>query len=348
MINLRDKGAQLWEGWNRPKRVTFAVIAVAMVGLLPFGGDFSFTSILNTPVSSYQSVLVYPVGMFVLMALGLNIVVGKSGLLDLGYVAFFAIGGYTAGILGIHTHLNTWEILPIGMGMAMIAGVLLGLPTLRLRGDYLAIVTLGFGEIVRIVALNTQSIGASTGIPSIPTPPRTFGLKFDIVHNNSYFWVVLTLILLVIWMIRRFTVRRPGRAWEAIRQDEDVAILMGVPILRYKVWSFSIGAAIGGAAGVIFASKTQYVAPNMFTFNVSVLILSCVVFGGMGNIWGVIVGGVILAYLPERIRFISNARQLVFGIALVVIMNVRPDGLLPRKKREKLGAVKEVKEVPND
>jgi len=348
MINLRDKGAQLWEGWNRPKRVTFAVIAVAMVGLLPFGGDFSFTSILNTPVSSYQSVLVYPVGMFVLMALGLNIVVGKSGLLDLGYVAFFAIGGYTAGILGIHTHLNTWEILPIGMGMAMIAGVLLGLPTLRLRGDYLAIVTLGFGEIVRIVALNTQSIGASTGIPSIPTPPRTFGLKFDIVHNNSYFWVVLTLILLVIWMIRRFTVRRPGRAWEAIRQDEDVAILMGVPILRYKVWSFSIGAAIGGAAGVIFASKTQYVAPNMFTFNVSVLILSCVVFGGMGNIWGVIVGGVILAYLPERIRFISNARQLVFGIALVVIMNVRPDGLLPRKKREKLGTVKEVKEVPND
>ena len=347
MINLRDKGAQLWEGWNRPKRVTFAVIAVAIVGLLPFGGDFSFTSILNTPVSSYQSVLVYPVGMFVLMALGLNIVVGKSGLLDLGYVAFFAIGAYTAGVLGIHTHLNTWEILPIGMGMAMIAGVLLGLPTLRLRGDYLAIVTLGFGEIVRIVALNTQSIGASTGIPSIPTPPKTFGLKFDIVHNNSYFWVVLILILLVIWMIRRFTVRRPGRAWEAIRQDEDVAILMGVPILRYKVWSFSIGAAIGGAAGVIFASKTQYVAPNMFTFNVSVLILSCVVIGGMGNIWGVIVGGVILAYLPERIRFISNARQLVFGIALVVIMNVRPDGLLPRKKREKLGAVKEAKEVPN-
>jgi len=156
------------------------------------------------------------------------------------------------------------------------------------------------------------------------------------------------LILLVIWMVRRFTVRRPGRAWEAIRQDEDVAILMGVPILRYKIWSFSIGAAIGGAAGVVFASKSMYVAPNMFTFNVSILILSCVVFGGMGNIWGVILGATILAYLPERIRFISNARQFVFGLALVIIMNVRPDGLLPRKKREKLGAVKEMKEVPND
>ncbi len=340
MVNLRDKGAELWEGWNRSQRIAFVIILIAVVGLLPFGGDFTFTSFLNTPISSYQAVLVYPVGMYVLMALGLNIVVGKSGLLDLGYVAFFAIGAYTAGILGTKTHLNTWEILPLGMAAAMLAGVLLGLPTLRLRGDYLAIVTLGFGEIVRIIALNTQAIGASTGIPSIPTPPKTFGLKFDIVHSNSYFWVVLVMILLVIWMIRRFTIRRPGRAWEAIRQDEDVAILMGVPILRYKIWSFSIGAAIGGAAGVIFASKTQYVAPNMFTFNVSILILSCVVFGGMGNMWGVILGGVLLAYLPERIRFISNARQLVFGVALVLIMNIRPDGLLPRKKREKLSVKK--------
>jgi branched-chain amino acid transport system permease protein len=139
-------------------------------------------------------------------------------------------------------------------------------------------------------------------------------------------------------MIRRFTARRPGRAWEAIRQDEDVAMLMGVPVLRYKIWSFSIGAAVGGAAGVIFASKAMFVAPDMFTFNVSVLILSCVVFGGMGNIWGVIIGATILAYLPERIRFISTARQLVFGLALVIIMNVRPDGLLPRKKREKIKA----------
>ena len=157
---------------------------------------------------------------------------------------------------------------------------------------------------------------------------------------KGFFWIVLIMALLVIWVVRRFTIRRPGRAWEAIRQDEDVAMLMGVPTLRYKIWSFSIGAAIGGAAGVIFASKSMYVAPDMFSFNISVLVLSCVVFGGMGNIWGVIVGGVILAYLPERIRFISDARQLVFGLALVIIMNVRPDGLLPRKKREKIKVAK--------
>jgi branched-chain amino acid transport system permease protein len=347
VINLRDKGAQLWENWNSPKRTSFVLFTIGIVALLPFAGNFAFTNFLNTPISSYQAVLVYPVGMYILMALGLNIVVGKSGLLDLGYVAFFAIGAYTAAILGTHTKLNTWEILPIGMAAAMIAGVLLGLPTLRLRGDYLAIVTLGFGEIVRIVALNSPSIGASTGIPGVPNPPSILGIKFNLDNMKGFFWIVLVLILLVIWMIRRFTARRPGRAWEAIRQDEDVAILMGVPILRYKIWSFSIGAAIGGAAGVVFASKSMYVAPNMFTFNVSILILSCVVFGGMGNIWGVILGSTILAYLPERIRFISNARQFIFGLSLVIIMNVRPDGLLPRKKREKLGAVQEMKEVPN-
>ena len=339
MINLRDKGAEIWERANRIQRTIFVVLLVFLVALLPYAGDFSFTSILNTPISSYEAVLVYPVGMFVLMALGLNIVVGKSGLLDLGYVAFFAIGAYTAAILGTRYHMNTWEVLPIGMALAMISGVILGLPTLRLRGDYLAIVTLGFGEIVRIVAVNTPSIGGPNGIPAVPNPPSILGIEFSLDNLKGFFWIVLVMTLVVIWVVRRFTVRRPGRAWEAIRQDEDVAMLMGVPTLRYKIWAFSIGAAIGGAAGVIFASKSMYVAPDMFSFNISVLVLSCVVFGGIGNIWGVIVGAVILAYLPERIRFISDARQLVFGLALVIIMNVRPDGLLPRKKREKIAKV---------
>jgi len=270
------------------------------------------------------------------MALGLNIVVGKSGLLDLGYVAFFAIGAYTMGILGTTTGLNTWEILPIGIGLAMLSGLILGLPALRLRGDYLAIVTLGFGEIVRIIALNLKQTGGPNGVVGIPNPPAIFGQKFSLDDHAAYFWVIFVMIMLVIWMVRRFTVRRPGRAWEAIRQDEDVAALMGVNLLVYKLWSFSIGAAIGGAAGVIYASKVMFIAPDMFTFNVSVLILACVVFGGMGNMWGVILGASILAYLPERIRFISNSRQLVFGMVLLVIMNVRPDGLLPRKKREKM------------
>jgi branched-chain amino acid transport system permease protein len=311
--NLRDLGANIWEKSNRLQRVAIALITIFLVALLPFAGN----GILATPISAYDAVLVYPVAIFVLMALGLNIVVGKSGMLDLGYVAFFAIGAYTMALMGTLTSLNTWEIMPFGIAFAMIAGVLLGLPTLRVRGDYLAIVTLGFGEIVRLVVLNSTWSKGPNGIAKL------------------FFWVVLIMILLTIWMIRRLSVRRPGRAWEAIRQDEDAAELMGIPTLKYKIWSFTLGAAVGGAAGVLYASKNLYIAPEMFTLNVSVLILACVVLGGIGNIWGVVVGATIIGYLPDRIRFISDARLLVFGIVLVIVMNFRPDGLLPRKKREK-------------
>ncbi|MEN9687251.1 MAG: hypothetical protein RL381_263 [Actinomycetota bacterium] len=335
-FNLRDKGAHIWDGWNRTTRTIFVVAFIGLMALLPFAAEWGPTSFLNTPITSYQNVLVYPVGMFVLMALGLNIVVGKSGLLDLGYVAFFAIGAYSQAILSTLYNWNTWQVLPVGIGFAMLSGVILGLPALRLRGDYLAIITLGFGEIVRIVALNIEITGGPSGVAGIPNPPTIFGLKFDLEHTENFFWLVLVLILLVIWMIRRFTVRRPGRAWEAIRQDEDVAALMGVNTLVYKLWSFVIGAAVGGAAGVIYASKVMVISPDMFKFDVSILILACVVFGGIGNIWGVALGAAILAYLPDRIRFISDLRQLVFGAVLILMMNVRPDGLLPRKKREKI------------
>jgi len=337
--NWRDVGAHLWEHASATERKIIATSLVGLAALLPFMGF----GLLDTPVSDYGAVLVYPVGMFVLMALGLNIVVGKSGLLDLGYVAFFAIGAYTMAILGTRTSLNTWEVMPIGIALAMFAGLILGLPALRLRGDYLAIVTLGFGEIVRISALNTEEIGGPNGIANVPLPPSIGSIKFSLNDQKAFFWVVLIMILLTIWMIRRLSVRRAGRAWEAIRQDEDVAELMGVNTLKYKLWSFSLGAAIGGAAGVLYASKTLFIAPEMFTLNVSILILACVVFGGMGNIWGVMVGAVILAYLPERIRFISDARLLVFGLALVITMNFRPDGILPRKKREKALVKKEDK-----
>jgi branched-chain amino acid transport system permease protein len=279
--------------------------------------------------------------MFVLMSLGLNIVVGKSGMLDLGYVAFFAIGAYTMAILGTTTSLNTWEVMPIGIALSMVAGVLLGIPTLRLRGDYLAIVTLGFGEIVRLVLLNSTWSKGPNGIANVPMPPNIGPLKFELENQKVFFWVVMAMILLTIWMIRRLTVRRPGRAWEAIRQDEDAAELMGVHTLKYKIWSFTLGAAVGGAAGVLYASKNLYIAPEMFTLNVSILILACVVFGGIGNIWGVVIGATILGYLPDRIRFISDARLLVFGLVLVIVMNFRPDGLLPRKKREKAIVKKE-------
>ena len=335
-FNLRDKGAELWAGWSRPVRTIFVVAVIVIIGLIPFAASWGPTSFLNTPITSFQNVLVYPVAMFVMMALGLNIVVGKSGLLDLGYVAFFAIGAYSQGILSTLYGWNTWEVMPFGIGFAMIAGVILGLPALRLRGDYLAIITLGFGEIVRIVAINLHVTGGPNGIPGIPNPPSVFGLHFDLMHPQTFFWLVFAMILLVIWMVRRFTVRRPGRAWEAIRQDEDVAALMGVNTLVYKLWSFVIGAAVGGAAGVIFASKVMVISPDMFKFDVSILILACVVFGGIGNIWGVALGAAILAYLPERIRFLADSRQLVFGLVLILMMNLRPDGLLPRKKREKI------------
>ncbi len=330
-FNLRDFGAGVWERSNRLQRTAIALGTIFLVSLLPFAG----ASFLATPIAAYDAVLVYPVGVFVLMALGLNIVVGKSGMLDLGYVAFFAIGAYTMALMGTHTGLNTWEIMPFGIGFAMLAGVLLGLPTLRLRGDYLAIVTLGFGEIVRLIALNSSWTKGPNGIANIPMPPDIGPLKFKLDDQKVFFWVVVIMILLTIWMIRRLSVRRPGRAWEAIRQDEDAAELMGVPTLKYKIWSFTLGAAVGGAAGVLYASKNLFIAPEMFTLNVSILILSCVVFGGIGNIWGVVVGATILGYLPDRIRFISDARLLVFGTVLVVVMNFRPDGLLPRKKREK-------------
>lgn len=335
-FNLRDSGAAIWAGWSRPVRTVFVLTLIVIIGLLPFAPSWGPTSFLDTPITSFENVLVYPVGMFVLMALGLNIIVGKSGLLDLGYIAFFAIGAYTQAILSTLFGWNTWQALPLGIFFAMIAGLILGFPALRVRGDYLAIITLGFGEITRIVALNLTVTGGPNGVAGIPNPPSIFGFEFNLTYPEHFFWLVFVMILLAIWMIRRFTVRRPGRAWEAIRQDEDVAALMGVNTLVYKLWSFVIGAAISGAAGVIYASKVMVISPDMFKFEVSILILACVVFGGMGNIWGVALGASILAYLPERIRFIADERQIIFGLVLIIMMNLRPDGLLPRKKREKI------------
>ena len=317
--NVRDHAATYWENSPKWRRVLLSILFIGICYALPFLNN----PLINTPGSDFQSVLFYPVGMYVLMAIGLNIVVGKSGLLDLGYVAFFAIGAYTMAILGTKTSLTFWEILPIGVGFAMISGVLLGTPTLRLRGDYLAIVTLGFGEIVRIVAVNTESIGGPRGIAGIPTPPDFFKAKFTILDPKPYYWMLLTFTLLIIWMVRRMAARRPGRAWDAIRQDDDVAQLMGVNTLKYKVWASVLGAAVAGVGGSVYASQILSIVPDQFNLNVSILILACVVFGGIGNLWGVILGAALLAFTPERIRFLSQPRILVFGIALVVIIYVQ-------------------------
>jgi branched-chain amino acid transport system permease protein len=330
-LNLRNKFGDWWESANAAQRTIFRIVVIGIFFALPMLNN----PIIDTPETSFTSVLFYPLIMFSLMAVGLNVVVGKSGILDLGYVAFFAIGAYTHAVMSIHTPLNFWEILPFAMAFAMLAGVILGLPALRLRGDYLAIITLGFGEIVRIVAVNTEAIGGAAGITDIPGPSSVLGIEFTVMDPRTYYWLTLTLLLLVIWGVLRLSHRKPGRAWEAIREDEDVAEFMGVATLKYKLWAFIIGGAVGGLAGAIYASQIRSIQPEMFTLNLSIMILACVVFGGMGNIWGVILGAVILGYIPEKLRFLSDYRIIFFGLLMVVMMNIRPNGLLPRQKREK-------------
>ena len=329
-LNLRDKFGDWWDGTNAAQRTIFRVVLIGVFYALPMLNN----PIIDTPETSFTSVLFYPLIMFSLMAVGLNVVVGKSGILDLGYVAFFAIGAYTHAILSIHTPLNFWEILPFAMAFAMLAGVILGLPALRLRGDYLAIITLGFGEIVRIIAVNTEAIGGAAGITDIPGPTAIFGIEFTVMDPRPYYWLTLTLLLLVIWGVIRLSHRKPGRAWEAIREDEDVAEFMGVATLKYKLWAFIIGGAVGGLAGAIYASQIRSIQTELYTLNLSIMILACVVFGGMGNIWGVILGAVVLGYIPEKLRFLSDYRIIFFGLLMVVMMNIRPNGLLPRRKRE--------------
>jgi branched-chain amino acid transport system permease protein len=330
-LNLRQKFGDWWEGATAAQRTIFRIVVIGLFFALPMINN----PIIDTPETSFNSVLFYPLIMFSLMAVGLNVVVGKSGILDLGYVAFFAIGAYTHAVMSIHTPLNFWEIIPFAMGFAMLAGVILGLPALRLRGDYLAIITLGFGEIVRIVAVNTEAIGGAAGLTDIPGPTSVFGIEFTVMDPRTYYWLTLTFLLLVVWGVLRLSHRKPGRAWEAIREDEDVAEFMGVATLKYKLWAFIIGGAVGGLAGAIYASQIRSIQPEMFNLNLSIMILACVVFGGMGNIWGVILGAVILGYIPEKLRFLSDYRIIFFGLLMVIMMNIRPNGLLPRQKREK-------------
>jgi branched-chain amino acid transport system permease protein len=271
---------------------------------------------------------------YVLVALGLNVVVGLAGLLDLGYVGFYAIGAYTVGIVtSEHASLPWLAALPLAILVAMLFGVLIGAPTLRLRGDYLAIVTLGFGEIIRISAQNFEWLGAAEGISAIKRPPSVGPLKFGALNNTAYWILGLTLILLVVFLLRRIENSRVGRAWTAIREDEDAAELMGVPTFQFKLWAFAIGAAVGGLAGAMYAGKNITIYPSDFDIANSILFLAAVVLGGPGNTWGVMLGGFAIAYLPERFRFVADKRYLFFGVALVVMMIFRPQGLIPRRQR---------------
>jgi len=289
--------------------------------------------LINTPRSDFASVLFYPVGIYVLMAIGLNVVVGLAGLLDLGYVAFFAVGAYTMALLGTRAHWPFFVILPVGVLICMLAGVLLGTPTLRLRGDYLAIVTLGFGEIVRVTARQTNAIGGPRGISNIPHPPSVGALRFGVLNPKPYYWLLVSVIIVVVFVVRRLERSRVGRAWTAIREDEDAAELMGVPTLAFKLWAFAMGAAIGGTGGTLFAAKVISITPDNFLFFLSVLFLASVVLGGSGNLVGVIAGAIVVAYLPERFRVFSDYRVLLFGAALVAVTVFRPQGLFPSQQR---------------
>ena len=324
------------------------------VKLAVFAALAAFVILYPATISTrWQSVLFFPVGIYVLLALGLNIVVGYAGLLDLGYVAFYAVGAYTAAKLTTTSGWNAWEALALAILVAAVAGVVLGGPTLRLRGDYLAIVTLGFGEIVRIVAQNSASLGEARGITAIPHPSDVLGVEFK-GDPLPYYYIVLAAILLAIVVSVRLNRSRVGRAWAAVREDEDAAESMGVHTFTMKLWAFAMGASIGGLGGWIYASRVSFINPDNFPFFLSVIILAAVVLGGMGSIPGVVAGAFAIAFLPEYLRDaaagesitnflnwliganasnITEYRVFLFGLALVVIMIFRPQGLIPSRQR---------------
>jgi len=279
--------------------------------------------------SLYQIDIMTTALIYVVVALGLNIVVGLAGLLDLGYVAFFAVGAYAYALLNHHFGMSFWICLPIGGALGFIFGILLGFPVLRLRGDYLAIVTLGFGEIIRLILENWNefSFGPS-GIANIPRP-GLFGIDFSL-HQNlifTYFLMIL-LTLFTIFVVRRLQDSRIGRAWMALREDEIACQAMGINKTRTKLSAFALGATWAGMGGVVFAAKTTFINPASFTIWESVIILCCVVLGGMGSIVGVISGALILKLLPEYFRAFSEYRMLAFGAVLVLMMVFRPGGII--------------------
>jgi branched-chain amino acid transport system permease protein len=310
---------------------------------------------ITTTNTDFGGVL-FTVTIYCLVAIGLNIVVGYAGLLDLGYVGFYAIGAYTVAILtSFHAHWPLLAAIPVAVVATMISGVLLGAPTLRVRGDYLAIVTLGFGEIIRLSALNIGWLGDARGISNIARPPSvelfdvphlfweggaplidnndtTTFLKFGVLDQIPYYWLGLTVVIIMLFADRLIKDSRVGRAWEATREDEDAAELMGVPTFRFKLLAFSTGAFVGGLAGALYASRQSFINPQSFLLLFSILFLAAVVVGGQGNRWGVLVGAALVAYLPERFREFADFRVLVFGLALMLLAIFRPEGLLPPKR----------------
>ncbi len=339
---------------------TYAAIAVVLVAL-PF--------VIDATLGRAWVRIIDVALLFVMLALGLNIVVGYAGLLDLGYIAFFAVGAYCYALLAsphFGIHASFLLLLPLGAMVAAVFGVMLGAPTLKLRGDYLAIVTLGFGEIIRIFLNNLNRPFNLTNGPqgiTLIDPLQISGLSlsktytymgFSIAPVHMYYFVFLACALLTIFISLRLENSRIGRAWVAIREDELAASAMGINTRNMKLLAFAMGATFGGVAGGLFASFQGFISPESFTLLDSVMVLCMVVLGGMGNVAGVVLGAILLTALPEALRYIgplqqqwlgrvyidpSDLRMLLFGLALVLMMLFRPAGLWPSKTRRRELAV---------
>ncbi|MCP5278796.1 MAG: ABC transporter ATP-binding protein [Thiobacillus sp.] len=341
--------------YSRPG-LAFVLLAV-LLAALPFmvGGGLG-----NSWVRVLDFVLLY-----MLMAIGLNIVVGYAGLLDLGYIAFYALGAYFyAWLASPHfgLHLPFWMVLPMGAAFAGLFGVLLGAPTLRLRGDYLAIVTLGFGEIIRIFMNNLNAPFNLTNGPqgmNLIDPVKLAGVSFGkplhvlgmtVPPTYLYYYLFLALTLLAIGVAMRLQDSRVGRAWAALREDEIAAAAMGINTRNTKLLAFAMGATFGGLAGGLFAAFQGFISPESFTLWESILVLCMIVLGGMGNIAGVLLGAALLTIIPEALRYLgdlqratighvvvdpADLRMLLFGVALVSMMLFRPSGLMPSRQRKR-------------
>ena len=353
MEQMRVRWAGL-PGWQR------GIVWLALIALLfylPFIKHYPFAYIrtdLSEGGTDWASVL-FTISVYVTIAIGLNVVIGLAGLLDLGFVGFYAVGAYSVALFGSPTSPVTgwiqkefglsqdWAVawaacVPLAMLLSLASGVVLGWPALRVRGDYLAIVTLGFGEIIRIVVRNSDFTGGPKGMPNVPKPPGTMpdGTPiFGVLNVYRWYWLMLAALLIFVFLIRRLENSRVGRAWVAIREDEDAAAAMGVPAFKFKLWAFVIGAAMGGFAGVMFASKQGFIAPENFLLNLSILFVAMVVLGGSGNMLGVTLGAVLVTYLPERFREFELWRPFAFAVALIVVMLLRPQGLIPSRRRNR-------------
>ncbi|MBX7434353.1 branched-chain amino acid ABC transporter permease [Mycobacterium sp. Y57] len=352
-------GLRTW--WNDRTRVQkwgFGVLGFGALALLPLYTP----AFLDTPGISFGGTMAQ-FAMVAIIAIGLNVVVGQAGLLDLGYVGFYAVGAYTVALLtspespwnkvgpeGFFSTDWAWlSCVPIAMAITALTGLILGTPTLRLRGDYLAIVTLGFGEIIRLMADNLSDVtNGPRGLNQVAYPRlgeseqlpngvfSTANSSGDANYGTWWFWLGLVLIVAVLLLVGNLERSRVGRAWIAVREDEDAAEIMGVPTFRFKLWAFVIGAAVGGLSGALYAGQVQYVAPPTFNIINSMLFLCAVVLGGQGNKLGVVFGAFVIVYLPNRLLGVhlfginlGDLKYLFFGLALVVLMIFRPQGLFP-------------------